>query len=659
MHPLNRDKRSFLLHAHHFTSRISKARKGPIFLLLFTVFVIGLCVGQDYGSSVDEYLHQIYVDQNLEILRGERNPDDTLMNLRYYGPAFSFFSVYSARAMRFLLPSWRWSELIHLTYFFSFLLGIYYFYYILQRFVGRGYAIAGTILFASQPLFFGHAFINPKDLPFMALFIASIAKGLEFTDVFFPPEQNQRNRAPSFTAAMKSLRDGWRLLARKRRIILIFLIALIPLGALEFFVYKHILSWGSNFIEQAYEGMAWGPINQLFQAIAQDAWKTPLDLYLLKLLRFYAWAKYALFIFLLLPAAFYAKRVLDLNVFLAFVKSKRRWWILLQASLFLGLCISIRIAGLLAAMLIVLNILWKEKQKAAFPLIIYGAFTSLSTYLTWPYLWGSFIPNLIKTARYMIQFPHSSPELYQGFIYQPGTVPRYFLPHLIILQFTEPVIILVVLSTVIGLVTLYKNRRMDPDLATIALWFALPFAMQVGLNASIYNNFRQYLFITPPIILSAAIGLSTMIRALPWRSARMAICLLAIMPGIVAIISLHPYEYIYYNMFTGGVEGAYGRYQTDYWCTAYREAMELVNADAEPNADVAVWGVKDPAAPYAREDLKLYNVRRKEEVRAIDPDYVIVGSFCGVEKSFLADIENTWEIKEGGATLAVIKKLER
>jgi hypothetical protein len=53
-------------------------------------------------------------------------------------------------------------------------------------------------------------------------------------------------------------------------------------------------------------------------------------------------------------------------------------------------------------------------------------------------------------------------------------------------------------------------------------------------------------------------------------------------PGVLGILTLHPYEYTYFNSLVGGTDGASRRYETDYWCTSYREAMELIGATAPP-----------------------------------------------------------------------------
>jgi hypothetical protein len=58
---------------------------------------------------------------------------------------------------------------------------------------------------------------------------------------------------------------------------------------------------------------------------------------------------------------------------------------------------------------------------------------------------------------------------------------------------------------------------------------------------------------------------------------------------VTDIARLHPYEATYFNHLVSGVEGAHGRYDTDYWVLSYREAMEWVNRRAdERNEEVRV-----------------------------------------------------------------------
>ncbi|MBK7451934.1 MAG: hypothetical protein IPJ47_22015 [Anaerolineales bacterium] len=77
------------------------------------------------------------------------------------------------------------------------------------------------------------------------------------------------------------------------------------------------------------------------------------------------------------------------------------------------------------------------------------------------------------------------------------------------------------------------------------------------------------------------------------------------MPGLFAIVRLHPYEYSYYS-FIGGVDGAEKKFETDYWGISFKEAMEYLSAYAPTNARIMVLsGPDDIARLYARPDLQI------------------------------------------------------
>jgi hypothetical protein len=50
---------------------------------------------------------------------------------------------------------------------------------------------------------------------------------------------------------------------------------------------------------------------------------------------------------------------------------------------------------------------------------------------------------------------------------------------------------------------------------------------------------------------------------------------------ISVMVRLHPDEYVYFNQTVGGLKGAYGRFDTDYWGNSYREAVKALTAHLE------------------------------------------------------------------------------
>jgi len=70
----------------------------------------------------------------------------------------------------------------HFVYFSTFLTSILLLYLLSRRWMSKWAAFGAALLFASQPLIWGHSFMNPKDLPFMVFFLASIYFGFQMLD---------------------------------------------------------------------------------------------------------------------------------------------------------------------------------------------------------------------------------------------------------------------------------------------------------------------------------------------------------------------------------------------------------------------------------------------------------------------------------------------
>jgi hypothetical protein len=120
---------------------------------------------------------------------------------------------------------------------------------------------------------------------------------------------------------------------------------------------------------------------------------------------------------------------------------------------------------------------------------------------------------------------------------------------------------------------------------------------------------------------------------------RIGLVILILAPGIYNTISLHPYQYTYFNTLVGGLQGAYRKYDLDYWLTCYKEAMQQVEQSPFSHARVYVLRVPEIATYYASDpsrvveyvsevdqmtsgDLLLLSTRENLD-QVIHPDYRI------------------------------------
>jgi hypothetical protein len=259
----------------------------------------------------------------------------------------------------------------------------------------------------------------------------------------------------------------------------------------------------------------------------------------------------------------------------------------------------------------------------------------------------------------MVNFQWNYPVLFGARVVAAPDLPRYALPFFLVVQTTEPVLVL----AGVGVWVLARSpARREPwkiETILVGLWIGVPLIIALLFGTVIYDNARQYLFLRPPLFVMAGIGVEFLFRLLgPQTLARAFLVVLALAPGFVGIIQLHPYEYIYYNLLVGGVSGANRRFELDYWATSYREAMERVNRLAPANAWIAVSGPWQLASEWARPDLKLFQPRPDDPEADPIPAFAILTTRSNEDLKAYPWAPVVAEVSAGGGNLTVVRQTQ-
>lgn len=581
----------------------------PIGAILAFGIVLGVLIVTAYGISTDEYIE---ADLGADALRAYSGSQEYFrdISLENHGPVYFMLSSAGSEAFIRVFPRWTLPDGRHFTNYLTFLAGVFCFYLISLRLVRQASALMGTILFASQPLLFGSAFINQKDIPFMTFFLAVMALGLAAGGDRQPVDGHDSAHPPeSFVDAIgeyrNRLRTGWQALEEPKRRMLgaCLLLGLLLMADLFFVGVIHRL--GESIVVAAYDGHAPWPIQSLYARIATDAYKTPLPLYLDRYHSFFASVRFALAgLFILAGVVAYRLVFGSHDNISAGRWFKDRYPALVGGAVLLGLAICVRQIGLFAGVLVSLYLFYQRGRKALLPLLLYWAVAASVTYATWPYLWSDPIRGMTNSL-FAIQDVGHHDVLFQGQRLDSFILPPSYLPTLLVLELTEPALVLACLG--LGAILWRSLMRRTRGIVTglVALWAGVPISWQIIGRVPVFNNIRLFLFIIPPLLLVACVGLDALLNHArrPWM--RGLLLVLAIAPGVWGIIRLYPYEYTYFNSLAGGVSGAYGYYNLDYWCTSLKEATEIVNQISAEGGTVQVFGSLQNAAPYARADLKL------------------------------------------------------
>ena len=595
---------------------MAKLKKYSLPIAFLIAIILGILVTRQFGESWDELKFYKYADSALQAYTTwPATGTVPLTGNTYdnYGPAYVMAVALGARALQVILP-WSISDLRHLLYFFTFLAGVWAFHELAKRWLAPIPAIGATLLFATQPLFVGHAFISPKDIPFLSFFLLSLLFGLRLFDTLRPLQVN--GLSPRSKRTLLVLTALW-------------LASVIGLFAATDVV--HILL--ANLVQAAKAGQV-----NLITRLASDLSKVDAEVYI---------QKYFVLFIQLRAAFFLLSSFLLILLYRKLLPSAFRFLLsILPSAILLGLTICIRVLGPLAGLLVTLYALRNKGRHAIPALFIYFFLAVAAMYVTWPYLWPNPIGHLIESVVVMAKYPWQGQVLFNGALYASTELPRSYLPVLLGIQLTEPVWVLFI----IGLVVAAWRSREKRDLLILTLiWFILPLIGFIILRSPLYDNFRQVFFILPPVFWMAGVAFEKIKRP----TLQIALIALCVMPGVIDSIRLHPYEYIYYNRFIGGEQGALRKFELDYWGTSYREAAHWLNANAPLNA--AIW-VDGPAhlLLYLRPDLKVYSAYEAE--RADHYDYVVSTSRYNLDLTSYPDAKIVHAITRDGAVLTVIKQ---
>ena len=113
--------------------------------------------------------------------------------------------------------------------------------------------------------------------------------------------------------------------------------------------------------------------------------------------------------------------------------------------------------------------------------------------------------------------------------------------------------------------------------------FLFPIVYTIVQNSTLYSGWRHLMFVYVPLVVLAASGWEWLINLeKKWipTLATVLILLLATKP-LYWIVKNHPNQYVYFNELTGGINGAYKEYETEYWCNSMKQAVEWLIENEE------------------------------------------------------------------------------
>ena len=198
--------------------------------------------------------------------------------------------------------------------------------------------------------------------------------------------------------------------------------------------------------------------------------------------------------------------------------------------------------------------------------------------LLWPFALQAPIKNVLESYQVMAHFPDTFRQIFEGRVEWSDFMPWYYLPKSMLI--TIP---LIVISGLVIFIFSFRNiLRREKGFLYLPLIFTLvfPVIFVIYEKSNLYSSWRQFLFLYPPLVLLASAGIAILFERLKSKLLILATSVVVVALSVHPLnfmIRNHQYSYLYYNQLVGGVNGAFARYELDYYYVSQTQAAEWLS----------------------------------------------------------------------------------
>ena len=273
--------------------------------------------------------------------------------------------------------------------------------------------------------------------------------------------------------------------------------------------------------------------------------------------------------------------------------------LLVKLGVVIGMTMGVRVGGLMLlayfALLLAIDSVWRAIATRQLSLLIERAWVAfwrvflppvIVAYpvmlIFWPWAQTDPIENPLRALAFFSHqtFPFST--LFAGRFVPAADLPWTYLPTYIALALPELVLVLLLCAPVVAGAAVLRDWPNLPRVPTLAhfvvgLGIAFPVAFAIAIKAVLFDGMRHFIFVLPLIAVVAAVVADRICaRMAHYRCSRLiyVMLLVYIISHVSIMTMLHPDQYVYYNAFVGGVEGAQRKFKLDYWANSYAEAVQ-------------------------------------------------------------------------------------
>ncbi|HAH23980.1 MAG TPA: hypothetical protein DCL77_09530, partial [Prolixibacteraceae bacterium] len=367
---------------------------------------------------------------------------------------------------------------------------------------------------------------------------------------------------------------------------------------------------------------------------------------------------------------------------LVYTEGKPTYKTILLLILSIALAIGIRAGGLLSVfylgffMFLKVMMDWlthksldlKSVKKYLFLFTVIFISGYLLSLITWPYALQNPLLNPWKSYQVMTDYPVTVRQIFEGRFDWSDFHPWYYLPKY--MAITIPLIVFPGMAALIFLAKKKFSSNHKVQLLLVAFTVLFPLVYVILKGSNLYGSWRHFLFVYPGIVLLSALGFHALWEKFQQRILRIGFIVLLLVLSFHPVRFMaanHPYYYLYYNQLVGGLKGAYGNYETDYYYHSMRKGAEWLQQylKKEPHNSPVIVGGNFPIQWYFRNNTDVNFVYIPYQNRSeSDWDYAIIANSyipaCQLKNKTWPPVNTIHTITADGIPIcAVIKRVTK
>ncbi|MCB0705614.1 MAG: tetratricopeptide repeat protein, partial [Saprospiraceae bacterium] len=278
------------------------------------------------------------------------------------------------------------------------------------------------------------------------------------------------------------------------------------------------------------------------------------------------------------------------------------WKLVLGLAAGIGLAISTRAGGLLLLGYLGLFSLGHfyskfglkgfAKTENWFPYVKYGLLSGLAGYvlavLFWPYALVNPISHPLEALTEFSKLGVKIRVLFEGDNVMSDETPWYYVLTWIVR--TIPIIVLIGFFGSLGLYRKLTNRYGGLPINLLLFTSLFPLAYIIYKDSLLHDGWRHLMFVYPGLVILAALfwlELEQILQRPNWAKPALygVVGILLLLPASFIVRNPH-LAYVYFNELSGGLRGAYGQFETDYWGVSVKEALDWMEDEGIISPDM-------------------------------------------------------------------------